>query len=796
MIIKTADYDDNVGSLNALAVEPTGIIADLSHAFNRCAIGRITLVDKDGSIMRKYDVDAANDSVHVGPGRVMVQEPAPSPDDDVSNIIFDGRIVKSLSTMGQNTVTLIAEDWMNQLKDDRIIYDMREKIYQNIRESTLYSGFSIPVYKATGKQAVFAKAYDHGTTTYTDETAGAADVSLNSDMTLMQAPAPAVNDAYYFGFTLATYDMFLDLGSSAGNWVGTMAWEYWDGAAWSAITKVDSGHARWTFETTGMQKYEWTDGGDWATCAVDGTTKYWIRARISVYTSLVALALGDHCTAAPYYLYDNDVIITPNIHNGKYVVFPNNMAGPVSSMNGPYEHQNTVGWDTENRGISGNMWDKTNTFYDHQFIETTTAGTYYVTYWFKMPMGISGHLDTLKSGTLKVIYNYNAVNTTAVDGTCSIQYYNTNTSSYVEITKVTNDLGSGNKDIRSFSIPSTALADFVNEDGDILIKFNMVMVNNADTLELKVYYIQMEIEADTTSYSEVLEVKDCGTRFIEVDHDITETDEALWADCPYCVADKAWTHINGLVTGGDPIVTLSTLVEETSSINTKHYEENTRFEILRDVAQGDKAVLWLPLSTKEVQYKKTFAAGGTAMTDASVIKWTSTEWDWNKVINEYHIYGMRIGDTQVVVDTAGLTPDPGVTSKTTYGATKSEIIRNIGLTTVADAESFGEAMVTKEDDVLLLLEAELLGLSTLRLGDRVDITSTLLGLTSADYVITAWSYNSKNYRTHIKLHPSSSVGYIEYKAFGEHLRDTDETAREARRNIYLPAPAGTVFADP
>lgn len=62
----------------------------------------------------------------------------------------------------------------------------------------------------------------------------------------------------------------------------TVVWEYWNGAAWTALTVQDSSAG---FRTLGVGSVHWLVPANWATTAVNGVTGYWVRSRLSAVAS-------------------------------------------------------------------------------------------------------------------------------------------------------------------------------------------------------------------------------------------------------------------------------------------------------------------------------------------------------------------------------------------------------------------------------------------------------------------------------------------------------------------------------
>ena len=86
-----------------------------------------------------------------------------------------------------------------------------------------------------------------------------------------------VGDGCYFGDAYTFEGLLFDLGTAEAD-TCTFVWEYWDGAAWTALVHVGG-----DFDTTGKVRVHWPIPGDWATCAINGATCYWARRRCSAF---------------------------------------------------------------------------------------------------------------------------------------------------------------------------------------------------------------------------------------------------------------------------------------------------------------------------------------------------------------------------------------------------------------------------------------------------------------------------------------------------------------------------------
>jgi hypothetical protein len=123
----------------------------------------------------------------------------------------------------------------------------------------------------------------------TDETAGANNTTAN-DMTLLP-PVPAVNDAYYFGFTVNLVDTIrVNIGTpGVGTW--TIVWEYWNGASWTGLSNVVDGTTGFK-AAAGNHDMNFDRPANWALTTVKTISAYWIRARVSAYTSVTTQPKG------------------------------------------------------------------------------------------------------------------------------------------------------------------------------------------------------------------------------------------------------------------------------------------------------------------------------------------------------------------------------------------------------------------------------------------------------------------------------------------------------------------------
>lgn len=163
------------------------------------------------------------------------------------------------------------------------------------------------------------KAFANDGGAFTDQTTAAGNATAN-DMTLLPA-VPVVDDAYYFGDDSDKFDTVrINIGTAGvGTW--TITWEYYNGAAWVSLSGISDGTTG--FKTAGTNDVDWTRPSDWALTTVNGFSAYWVRARVSAYTSITTQPLGTQAwtgvreydlhlkTSSGLTVYGNGIVVTP-----------------------------------------------------------------------------------------------------------------------------------------------------------------------------------------------------------------------------------------------------------------------------------------------------------------------------------------------------------------------------------------------------------------------------------------------------------------------------------------------------
>lgn len=100
---------------------------------------------------------------------------------------------------------------------------------------------------------------------------------------------PAVGDAVYFGSENAKFGKITLALTTAGVGTWTVAWEYWNGSAWTALSGVTDGTTAFT-ATADTYDVTFTVPSDWAKNTVPTSINaYWVRARVATYSALTTL---------------------------------------------------------------------------------------------------------------------------------------------------------------------------------------------------------------------------------------------------------------------------------------------------------------------------------------------------------------------------------------------------------------------------------------------------------------------------------------------------------------------------
>lgn len=96
--------------------------------------------------------------------------------------------------------------------------------------------------------------------------------------TMMQTPG--TSDEFYVGMCLPFERISFTLGTNGVG--GTYVWEYWNGSTWTSFSPTDGTSG---FTASGVVSWSIASLTSWTTTAVNSSTIYWIRVRLTVANS-------------------------------------------------------------------------------------------------------------------------------------------------------------------------------------------------------------------------------------------------------------------------------------------------------------------------------------------------------------------------------------------------------------------------------------------------------------------------------------------------------------------------------
>lgn len=125
-------------------------------------------------------------------------------------------------------------------------------------------------------------SYDDSAGTYTDVSAAAASQSGSTF-----GIGNGTDDALYVGHSVPFSNIKVDIDTVIDLGAGSVVVEYWNGSTWATFPIVST-EANFPYShygpgfgnTTGPKQARFGDMPGWATTAVNGVTKYWIRSRV------------------------------------------------------------------------------------------------------------------------------------------------------------------------------------------------------------------------------------------------------------------------------------------------------------------------------------------------------------------------------------------------------------------------------------------------------------------------------------------------------------------------------------
>ena len=294
-------------------------------------------------------------------------------------------------------------------------------------------------------RAVDAAVADDGGT-YTDETAAANSATAN-DMTLLPA-APAVNDAYYFGYDYRTRKVSVNIGTQGvGTW--TITWEYYNGSAWTALSGVSDGTAGFT-AAAGEKDVTYTLPTDWAKTSVNGASKYWIRARVSAFTSITTQPLGTQAYGTGSITIDKSYVTLEGVgESSKLYLADNSDVNVVILGNYGTAYSNINVLNLQIDGNKANQTATSNGIFIYRFITKSSVKGTYIHDSYSNGIDVNQGADNILIAENEIFSNgadgiwYDGVNARG-DSVFSDNILSSNTSDGITIFRTNNNTISGN----------------------------------------------------------------------------------------------------------------------------------------------------------------------------------------------------------------------------------------------------------------------------------------------------------------------------------------------------------------
>ncbi len=113
-----------------------------------------------------------------------------------------------------------------------------------------------------------------------DQTTNANNSTAN-DVILFPASDDA-DDYVAFGMSDKFGKLIFNYATGTAGTVGTVAWEYWNGSAWTALSGVTDNTTGFTAAVADNLTVVWTVPSNWAKNTISGSSLYYVRARITL----------------------------------------------------------------------------------------------------------------------------------------------------------------------------------------------------------------------------------------------------------------------------------------------------------------------------------------------------------------------------------------------------------------------------------------------------------------------------------------------------------------------------------
>ena len=185
-----------------------------------------------------------------------------------------------------------------------------------------------------GADINYCRLYKSATSAFTNQDEVANSMKSNTVL-LIPSSGAAVGDIIYFGndVLFKRLDIYMDGGVS--NTDNTFVWEYWNGAAWAALSPTD-GTVNNTKVFGKNGKVTWVTNISKTT--INGVNTYWVRARLSVLGTSRPVASHAQVTEEGTTGFDSQAEFLSSLYvriyrkrgDGNYATLPVDMALPLT----------------------------------------------------------------------------------------------------------------------------------------------------------------------------------------------------------------------------------------------------------------------------------------------------------------------------------------------------------------------------------------------------------------------------------------------------------------------------------
>lgn len=191
-------------------------------------------------------------------------------------LITIGQLVRDMhDTLGAGIATAAV---LTDISGNIILDDTTEH-FLTFGQATYGTKFKVNLFAdLEGANIDYCHLYKSATTAFTDQSILANSMQSNT-VRLLPSQGAAVGDCIYFGNEVLFHrlDVYMEQGTS--NTKNTFVWEYWNGAAWAALTVTDGTvYNSKIFGKSG--KVTWVT--DISKTTINTINTYWVRARLSV----------------------------------------------------------------------------------------------------------------------------------------------------------------------------------------------------------------------------------------------------------------------------------------------------------------------------------------------------------------------------------------------------------------------------------------------------------------------------------------------------------------------------------